>query len=67
MPTLDENSIDAIVTDPPYGLSFMGSGSTGKAAVLEGFEFVGIELNAEYCQIARARIEAACAQMRMAL
>ena len=24
MPTLDENSVDAIVTDPPYGLSFMG-------------------------------------------
>lgn len=55
---------------PPGGVvldPFMGSGSTGKAAVLEGFEFVGIELNAEYCQIARARIEAAGAQMRMAL
>jgi site-specific DNA-methyltransferase (adenine-specific) len=24
MPTLDESSIDAIVTDPPYGLGFMG-------------------------------------------
>src|SRR4249920_2947501 len=24
MPTLDANSVDAIVTDPPYGLSFMG-------------------------------------------
>lgn len=24
MPTLDANSIDAIVTDPPYGLEFMG-------------------------------------------
>lgn len=24
MRTLDENSVDAIVTDPPYGLSFMG-------------------------------------------
>ena len=21
---LDENSVDAIITDPPYGLSFMG-------------------------------------------
>lgn len=24
MPTLEKNSVDAIVTDPPYGLSFMG-------------------------------------------
>ena len=35
---------------------FAGSGSTGKAAVLEGFNFVGIELEAEYLAIARARI-----------
>ena len=26
MATLDANSVDAIVTDPPYGLSFMGKG-----------------------------------------
>ena len=36
---------------------FMGSGSTGKAAVLEGFNFIGIEREAEYIDIARARIE----------
>lgn len=24
MKTMDDNSIDSIVTDPPYGLSFMG-------------------------------------------
>jgi DNA modification methylase len=35
---------------------FMGSGSTGKAAVLEGFEFIGIEREAEYVAIAEARI-----------
>ncbi len=35
----------------------MGSGSTGKAAALEGFDFVGIELDAEYLEIARRRIE----------
>jgi len=35
----------------------MGSGSTGKAAALEGFDFVGIELSAEYLEIARRRIE----------
>lgn len=45
---------------PPNGIvldPFMGSGSTGKAAKLEGFRFVGIEREAEYVEIARARIE----------
>jgi len=45
---------------PPGGVvldPFMGSGSTGKAAMLEGFRFVGIEREAEYLQIARARIQ----------
>jgi len=37
---------------------FMGSGSTGKAAVLEGFSFIGIEREAEYVEIAKARIAA---------
>ena len=37
---------------------FMGSGSTGKAAVREGFDFVGCELDADYYAIATARIEA---------
>ncbi len=44
---------------PPSGTvldPFMGSGSTGKAAVLEGFEFIGIEREAEYVAIAEARI-----------
>jgi site-specific DNA-methyltransferase (adenine-specific) len=35
----------------------MGSGSTGKAAMLEGFRFIGIEKEAEYLEIAKARIE----------
>ncbi|KWS95951.1 DNA-methyltransferase [Pseudomonas syringae] len=35
---------------------FMGSGSTGKAAVLEGFDFIGIEQDAAYMAIAKARI-----------
>jgi len=38
---------------------FAGSGSTGEAAVLEGFRFVGIEREAGYAEIARARIAAA--------
>lgn len=45
---------------PPGGLvldPFMGSGSTGKAAVLEGFGFVGMDLSAEYIAIADARIK----------
>jgi site-specific DNA-methyltransferase (adenine-specific) len=37
---------------------FCGSGSTGKAATLEGFNFTGIELSEEYAEIARARIAA---------
>lgn len=46
---------------PPGGTvldPFMGSGSTGKAAVLEGFNFVGIDLDPAYVEIAKARIEA---------
>jgi hypothetical protein len=42
-----------IVLDP-----FCGSGSTGKAAVREGFDFIGIELDPEYCKIAEARVRA---------
>lgn len=41
-----------VVLDP-----FMGSGSTGKAAVLEGMNFVGIEREKEYYDIAKTRIE----------
>jgi len=47
---------------PPGGIvldPFTGSGSTGKAAVLEGFRFLGCELSEEYAAIARARIAAA--------
>jgi site-specific DNA-methyltransferase (adenine-specific) len=40
-----------IVLDP-----FMGSGSTGVAALQEGRRFVGIEIEAEYLAVARARI-----------
>jgi len=50
---------------PPGGVvldPFAGSGSTGKAAIREGFKFIGIEREAEYIAIARARIEAALCQ-----
>lgn len=45
---------------PPRGIvfdPFTGSGSTGKAAMLEGFRFVGAEMTPEYVPIAQARIE----------
>jgi site-specific DNA-methyltransferase (adenine-specific) len=47
---------------PPQGIvldPFMGSGSTGKAAVLEGFQFIGIEREDDYLEIATSRIAAA--------
>ncbi len=50
---------------PPAGIvldPFMGSGSTGKAAMLEGFDFIGIDQSTEYVAIARARIEHAVIQ-----
>lgn len=41
----------AVVLDP-----FMGSGSTGVAALLENFDFVGIEIDSNYFEIAEKRI-----------
>lgn len=40
-----------LILDP-----FCGSGSTGKAAMLEGFRFVGVDLGVEYLTIAERRI-----------
>ena len=51
---------------PPGGTvldPFMGSGSTGRGAVLERFNFIGVEMSAEYFDIADARIAAAEAKM----
>lgn len=44
-------SADATLLDP-----FTGSGTTGVAATIEGFTFVGIEQDADYAAIAEARI-----------
>ena len=44
---------------PPNGVvldPFMGSGSTGVAAQREGFDFIGMELDSDYYEIAQARI-----------
>lgn len=46
-----------VILDP-----FMGSGSTGKAAMLEGFNFVGIEIDPTYHAIATKRLEQAAMQ-----
>ena len=47
--------IDGTVLDP-----FNGSGSTGKAAMLhKQYNYIGIDLSAEYIKISKARIEAA--------
>lgn len=43
--------------------AFMGSGSTGKAAVLEGMDFIGIDGEAEHVAVARRRIDEALADM----
>ena len=43
---------DGTTLDP-----FMGSGSTGKAAMRGGFDFIGIEREKEYMEIAEARIQ----------
>jgi len=48
---------DGVVLDP-----FTGSGSTGKGAVLEGFRFIGIELQADHVAIAEARLAWALGQ-----
>jgi DNA modification methylase len=42
----------ATILDP-----FTGSGSTGKAAILNGYKFIGIELTEEYLQIIKGRLE----------
>ena len=44
---------------PPGGVvldPYMGSGSTGKAAIKEGFGFVGVELDPGYHEIAKSRV-----------
>lgn len=64
-PTVKPTSLMAYLCrliTPPGGTvldPFAGSGSTGVAAIREKFAFVGIEREAEYAEIAKARINAA--------
>lgn len=55
---LTKTPTGGVVLDP-----FMGSGTTGMAAVMEGRDFIGIELNAEYLEIAERRIRDAQAHV----
>jgi site-specific DNA-methyltransferase (adenine-specific) len=51
---------------PPGGTvldPFTGSGSTGKAALLDGFQFVGVELTEEYLPIIEGRLRWASEQV----
>lgn len=51
---------------PPGGVvldPFTGSGSTGKAAILQGFSFIGIELTEEYLSIIEGRLKNAQQQV----
>ena len=48
-----------VVLDP-----FMGSGSTGVACAKNGFDFIGIEMEPEYIEIAKARIEYAQKELK---
>jgi site-specific DNA-methyltransferase (adenine-specific) len=54
--------MDGVILDP-----FMGSGSTGRGAVMEGFNFVGIEIDKEYFELAKSRINAAMRKRQMRL
>jgi site-specific DNA-methyltransferase (adenine-specific) len=53
-----------LVTPPGWLIldPFMGSGSTGKGAILEGFRFIGIDREPDYCAISEARLKHAIAQ-----
>lgn len=39
---------------------FAGSGTTGEVAMQEGRDFIGIEINPNYCEMIRQRLDACC-------
>ena len=49
-----------VVLDP-----FIGSGTTAIAALMEGRQYVGIDLSDEYCHLARERIAVAAAELSL--
>lgn len=60
MSCLIQKNIGGVVCDP-----FCGSGSTLVAAVKEGRNFIGIEIESKYCAIAQSRIDAEMAQGKL--
>ena len=50
---LQDCAPNSVVLDP-----FMGSGTTGCAAVCKGFDFIGVELESAYAEISKQRIAA---------
>ena len=53
---------------PPNGIvldPFMGTGTSGIAALKQGFRFIGIEIRREYCEIAIRRIKNTCVVRRL--
>ncbi len=50
-----------VVLDP-----FIGSGTTAVAALLEGRQYIGIDLSEDYCQLARQRVDATVASLEAA-
>jgi site-specific DNA-methyltransferase (adenine-specific) len=59
---LTKTPTGGVVLDP-----FMGSGTTGMAAVMEGRDFIGIEIDPDYFAIAERRIQEAQLQLRLPL
>jgi DNA modification methylase len=49
---------DAVILDP-----FFGSGTTGMVAVQNGRNYVGIDLNEKYCEMAKKRINKSMQEM----
>ncbi len=50
-----DDLVDLLVTDPPYGIGFLGSGTTALACQLLNRECIGVEISKEYCEIASKR------------
>ena len=76
MKKLSDNSVDAIITDPPYGLEFMGKEwdkfkETGNSSLMYGTEEEGVqgvygkEKEQDYIKIAESRIKPFLEQRRL--
>ena len=62
LPTLDAESVQFVVAD-----FFMGSGTVGKVALKLRRKFLGCDLNPDYVEMARKRLEPLLRQKELAL